>query len=58
VTKSHTLMPALGVLAVSLAFAGLFYHFAGDLRMSLFIFLVTAFGGSLFTMISIVTREN
>ena len=46
------------VLVIALAVSGLFFQFAQDVRMSLFVFLVTAFAGSMFTMISIVTREN
>jgi hypothetical protein len=48
----------MGVVFVSLVAAALFYEFAHDVRMSAFIFLVTAFAGSLFTMISIVTKES
>lgn len=45
-------------MVIALAMAGLFYQFAGDARMSIFIFLVTAFAGSMFMMISMVTRGN
>ena len=58
VTINGNMIRAAVVLVVALTLAGLFYQFAGDIRMSLFVFLVTAFAGSLFAMISIVTREN
>ncbi|SHN37010.1 hypothetical protein [Cryptosporangium aurantiacum] len=57
-TKYSNAIRVVSVLAVALVLAGLFYQFAQDFRMSLFVFLVTAFAGSLFAMISIVTREN
>ncbi|WP_170323446.1 hypothetical protein [Cryptosporangium phraense] len=55
--NSNAVRGALVVVA-ALALAVLFYQFAHDIRMSLFIFLVSLFAGSMFTMISIVTREN
>ncbi|GAA3397222.1 hypothetical protein [Cryptosporangium minutisporangium] len=57
-TKYSTAIRGAGILLVALVLSGSFYQFAQDVRMSLFVFLVTAFAGSLFAMISIVTREN
>ena len=58
VIKNSNALRGIAVVVVALAIAGLFYQFAHDVRMSVFIFLVTAFAGSMFAMISIVTREN
>ena len=58
VTNFATIKRAVAIVFVSLLVGGLFYEFAHDLRMSAFIFLVTAFAGSMFTMISVVTREG
>jgi len=58
VTKYSDTVRWAAVVLIASALAGLFYQFAGDVRMSLFVFLVTAFAGSMFAMISIVTREN
>ncbi|MFI5958029.1 hypothetical protein [Cryptosporangium sp. NPDC051539] len=54
---SNALRGAL-VGVVALAIAGLFYQLVHDVRMSIFVFLVSVFAGSMFAMISIVTREN
>ena len=58
VTKYGNTLRWASVVLVATALAGLFYQVAGDVRMSLFVFLVTVFAGSMFAMISIVTREN
>jgi hypothetical protein len=58
VNKHPILIRTLGVVFVSLALGFLFYQFAHDIRSSVFIALVTAFAGSMFTMISIVTKES
>jgi hypothetical protein len=58
VEKHPILKRSVGVLFVSLAFAVFFYVLAHDVRMSAFIFLVTAFAGSMFAMISVVTKES
>ena len=58
VKKNSNAIRIAAVLLVSAVLGGLFYRFAHDVRMSLFIALVAAFAGGMFTMISIVTREN
>jgi hypothetical protein len=58
VDKHPILKRAGGVLFVAIALAFAFFQFAHDIRMSLFIFLVTAFAGSMFSMITVVTKEG
>lgn len=58
VTKFSNILRGSVVVVVALALAVLFYQFAHDVGMSIFIFLLAAFAGSLFVTISVVTREN
>ncbi|EXG81845.1 hypothetical protein CryarDRAFT_2966 [Cryptosporangium arvum DSM 44712] len=49
---------AITTIVVSIILGVVLYQFSGDPRMSLFVFLATAFCGYMYTMISVATREE
>ena len=56
--RSFVTTRALATLVVSALLGAALYRFSGDPRMSLFVFLATAFCGYMYTMISLATREE
>jgi len=56
--RSFVATRALATVVLATVLGIALYRFSGDPRMSLFVFLATAFCGYLYTMITVATREE